>query len=63
MGTIQAAEALKSILQVGETLAGQLLVVDMLTLTFSKIRVSRIPECPACGSDSQDLINTFNYDV
>jgi len=63
LGTIQATEALKVLLQIGEKLAGHLLVVDALTMSFTKIQVSRIPNCPACGTDPQDLVGTFNYET
>jgi sulfur-carrier protein adenylyltransferase/sulfurtransferase len=50
LGTIQATEAIKVILDVGETLAGRLLLVDALRMTFRTVRLRRDPECPACGT-------------
>lgn len=49
IGTVQATEALKLLLGVGETLAGRLLMVDALRMDFRSIAVERDPECPACG--------------
>ena len=49
VGTIQATEALKLILGVGESLAGRLLLIDALTMSFRTIRIQRDPECPSCG--------------
>jgi molybdopterin/thiamine biosynthesis adenylyltransferase/rhodanese-related sulfurtransferase len=49
LGTIQAAEVLKLVLGVGETLAGRLLLVDAATAEFREVRVARDPACPACG--------------
>ena len=50
VGTIQATEAIKVILGVGETLAGRLLLVDALRMTFRTVRLRRDPGCPACGT-------------
>lgn len=49
VGSIQAAEAVKCLLGAGSTLAGRLLLVDLLAATFREVRLRRDPECPACG--------------
>jgi adenylyltransferase/sulfurtransferase len=49
IGTIQATEALKLILNVGETLVGRILILDALGMRFREIRLKRDPECPVCG--------------
>ena len=49
IGTIQATEALKYILGVGELLTGYLLTYDALTMTFRKIRVPHNRRCKICG--------------
>ncbi|MBW3612737.1 MAG: ThiF family adenylyltransferase, partial [Chloroflexi bacterium] len=49
VGMLQATEALKVLLGVGEPLIGRILVVDALGATFDEIRVDQHPECPACG--------------
>jgi adenylyltransferase/sulfurtransferase len=49
IGTIQAAEAIKIVLGIGETLAGRLLILDALTMTFRTLRLRRDPACPVCG--------------
>lgn len=49
VGTIQATEALKLVLGIGESLAGRLLLVDALTMQFRSVNLRRDPECPACG--------------
>lgn len=51
IGCIQAAEALKLALGVGESLLGRLLLVDMLRGTFRELRVRRDPGCPVCGAN------------
>jgi molybdopterin/thiamine biosynthesis adenylyltransferase len=53
MGTLQATEVLKEILQVGETLAGRLLLWDALATRFRTIRLKRDPDCPACGDAAE----------
>lgn len=49
MGTLQATEALKEILSIGESLAGRLLMWDALATRFSTIAVTPDPDCPVCG--------------
>jgi len=62
IGTIQAAEALKLILGVGDTLAGRLLLVNALTMDFRTMRLRRDPECPACGTRTiKELIDYDEY--
>ena len=60
IGTIQATEAIKSILGVGDTLAGRLLLVDALRMNFRTIRLRRDPDCPACGT--RELKALIDYD-
>jgi molybdopterin/thiamine biosynthesis adenylyltransferase len=50
IGTLQAAEALKLLSGAGNPLAGRLLMLDGLQLTFNEIRIPRNPACPVCGS-------------
>lgn len=52
VGTIQATEALKLVLGTGRTLAGRLLLIDALSMSFREIAVERDPACPACGTRS-----------
>lgn len=49
VGSIQAAEALKGLLGVGDGLAGRLLLVDALSLRFREVALARDPACPLCG--------------
>jgi adenylyltransferase/sulfurtransferase len=48
VGSTQAAEALKLIAGVGESLAGRLLLLDALSMEWREVRVPRDPECPVC---------------
>jgi molybdopterin/thiamine biosynthesis adenylyltransferase/rhodanese-related sulfurtransferase len=50
LGLIQATEAVKLILGIGEPLVGRLLLVDALTMRFQALRLRRDPACPACGT-------------
>ena len=49
VGSTQAAEALKLLAGVGESLAGRLLLVDALAMQWRELRVPRDPACPVCG--------------
>ncbi len=51
LGTIQAAETLKFILNKGELLIDSLLVVNALNMEFKKIKVKKNPDCPVCGNN------------
>ncbi len=58
VGTIQATEALKLILGVGETLVGRLLLVDALAMRFRTLQLHKDPACPACGThEIRELID------
>jgi molybdopterin/thiamine biosynthesis adenylyltransferase/rhodanese-related sulfurtransferase len=50
VGVIQATEVIKLILEAGDSLAGRLLLVDALGMTFRTVRITRDPACPACGT-------------
>lgn len=49
IGLLQATEALKLLLGLGEPLVGRLLTYDALAQRFSEMRVPRDPDCPGCG--------------
>jgi len=49
IGTIQATEAIKFLLQQGELLAGRMLMYDALEMTFRDVAIKRNPRCPVCG--------------
>lgn len=48
-GTLQATEAVKYILGIGQSLAGRILLIDGLATTFKDITIAREPSCPVCG--------------
>ena len=49
MGSLQANEALKLLLGIGESLQGRLLLLDALGATLDEVSVQRDPTCPVCG--------------
>jgi molybdopterin/thiamine biosynthesis adenylyltransferase len=49
VGSIQASEALKLSLGIGESLVGRLLLFDALETTFTEVSLRRDPNCPVCG--------------
>jgi len=53
VGTLQALEAVKLILEIGEPLVGRLVHFDALGFRFREIKLRRDPECPVCGEESE----------
>jgi molybdopterin/thiamine biosynthesis adenylyltransferase len=53
VGLLQATEALKLILGLGEPLTGRLLSFDALGMRFRETRLPRDPACPGCGADAR----------
>jgi len=51
IGSLQANEALKLALGIGEPLIGRLMLFDALAATFSEVAVRRDPRCPVCGEN------------
>jgi len=49
IGSLQANEALKLALGIGEPLVGRLLLFDALAAEFSEMKLRRDPDCPVCG--------------
>lgn len=52
IGTIQALETLKEILQIGRTLSGRLLIFNTLSMNILELKVKKDPNCPLCGNNS-----------
>ena len=51
IGSLQATEAIKDILGLGDLLTDSLLVYDALKMNFRKVGLSRNPACPICGDN------------
>lgn len=49
VGALAAAEAIKTITGIGDTLAGTLLVMDLRAMQFRRLRTHRNPTCAVCG--------------
>ncbi len=56
IGSIQAMEAIKLLLGLGDPLVGRLLAYDALEESFRTFRVNRDPECAACSIPKEDLV-------
>lgn len=61
IGSIQALEAIKLVLGIGEPLVGRLLLYDALTQRFDEVRFGRDPACPACA-DPDSPPRLVDYD-
>jgi len=53
IGLLQASEALKLLLDIGESLVGRLLIHDALAGRFRELQLPRDPQCPGCGAQVQ----------
>jgi len=60
VGSLQASEALKLCLGIGETLAGRLLLFDALETEFHEVTLRRDPSCPVCG-ESPTITDYIDY--
>ena len=60
VGTLQATEAIKLILGIGEPLIGRLLLVDALGARQRTVKIRKDPTCPACGT--RELTALIDYE-
>jgi len=60
VGSIQANEALKLAIGIGEPLVGRLLLFDALAPSFTEIKLRRDPSCPVCG-ESPTITEYIDY--
>ncbi|HVF34244.1 MAG TPA: molybdopterin-synthase adenylyltransferase MoeB [Candidatus Saccharimonadia bacterium] len=56
VGLMQATEAVKLLLAIGEPLIGRVVHVDALTMRFRELKLPRDPECPGCGPDPRPVL-------
>jgi sulfur-carrier protein adenylyltransferase/sulfurtransferase len=56
IGSLQALEAIKWILGVGDSLAGRLLIFDGLELTWREVRVPKNSNCPVCSENPTQTV-------
>jgi adenylyltransferase/sulfurtransferase len=62
VGTIQATEAIKLILGVGDSLVGRLLLFDALQMKFRTLKLKKDPDCPVCG-EHPTVTKLIDYEV
>ncbi|MCZ4497428.1 MAG: Sulfur carrier protein adenylyltransferase ThiF [Thermoleophilia bacterium] len=62
VGSMQATEAIKVILGIGDPLAGRLMMYDALAGTVDTLKLRRDTECPACG-DGDRLTGLIDYEA
>src|SRR6187549_2126755 len=63
VGLIQATEAVKLLLKIGEPLVGRLLVYDALAMTFKSFKVRRRLDCATCGDNAKIDLNAIAADA
>jgi molybdopterin/thiamine biosynthesis adenylyltransferase len=56
IGCVQAAESLKILLNIGETLNGRLLLLDGLAMAWRSVKLNKDPACLACGTDEPVMV-------
>src|SRR5437773_1357072 len=62
IGSIQAVETIKLILDEGEPLVNRLLLFDSLAMEFREVRLRRDPNCPVCG-DEPTITELIDYEA
>jgi molybdopterin/thiamine biosynthesis adenylyltransferase/rhodanese-related sulfurtransferase len=60
VGSLQANEALKLVLGIGDPLIGRLVMFDALAATFTEVALRRDPSCPVCG-DHPSITEYVDY--
>jgi sulfur-carrier protein adenylyltransferase/sulfurtransferase len=61
IGVMQAMEAIKLILGIGESLVGRLLHIDTLSLRFREFKLRRDRDCPVCG-EAPSIVEPIDYE-
>jgi adenylyltransferase/sulfurtransferase len=62
VGCVQATEAVKLLIDYGETLDGRMLFYDAADMTFEEIAVEPRPDCPVCGDGGIESIHDVEYE-
>jgi len=62
IGTLQATEALKVLLGIGEPLIGTLLLYDALDMSFSPVRLMKNPDCKVCSAEPE-ITELIDYEA
>ena len=61
LGCLEANEALKYLLGIGDLLTNKIMYVDLLRNSFDFIEVHRDNNCKGCGDNAKDLVESSNY--
>jgi sulfur-carrier protein adenylyltransferase/sulfurtransferase len=62
IGSLQASEALKLILDIGEPLIGKLLLYNALDMSFDFVKLRKNPSCKVCG-DNPEITELIDYEA
>jgi molybdopterin/thiamine biosynthesis adenylyltransferase len=62
IGTIQAVETIKLLLELGDPLVNRLLLFDSLSMEFREVKIPRDPNCPLCG-DNPTIHELIDYEA
>ena len=62
VGSIQATETVKVLLEIGNPLIGKLLLIDALDMDFREVKIRRDVNCPLCG-DNPSVTELIDYEI
>lgn len=63
LGCLEANEAIKCILNIGDLISNKIMYVDLLRNSFNFIDIIRDENCIACGDNARDLVENYNYKI
>ena len=63
LGCMEANEAIKSILNIGDLITNKIMYIDLLRNAFNFIDIHIDESCIACGENAIDLVETYNYRI
>ena len=56
IGTMQATEAIKLLLGIGDPMIGRMMLYDALEMSFHTIKIRKDPACPVCGVPKENVV-------
>ncbi len=62
IGTLQATEAIKLILGIGQPMIGRMLLYDAMEMSFNTIKIRKNPNCPVCGVPAEQ-VQLIDYEM